>query len=180
MPKWDSIISVIILTVLTTISCKKNEAVLPAATMVGANTIGCIINNEIWVPHKECGFMSDPCGKMLVNVYPPYLDFSFVKQNKNNSSLLSFRVKDQASVTSTGEKIDSMDVNFKAEYFDGNSGLFSYHLPGSRFIITKFDYASQIISGEFHFILKESNMNPDTIVISNGRFDFKFNICLCD
>lgn len=180
MRKFVTIISILVV-LLFDICCNKKDIVLPDATTVGANTIGCIIENEVWTPFMKCGFLSNPCGKMLVNVYPPYVDFAFVRQRKGKSSQLFFRVKDVlSSITSTGNKIDSIEAGFASESANGNSGDYYGPLPGSKLLITRYDTVSRIIAGEFYFILKENNINPDTIAVKNGRFDFKFNICVCD
>lgn len=64
--------SFLLLWVLVITSCRKERnATLPPATQTGANTFGFTIDGEVWVPFSECGFGSDPCGKFLVNVYPP-------------------------------------------------------------------------------------------------------------
>lgn len=68
------------------------------------------------------------------------------------------------------------------ENSSGNNDDWGKHwaagLPG-EFEITKIDMANQIISGIFSFTLYENNGSGRTLEITDGRFDFKMNACLC-
>ena len=47
--------------------CKKDptsNAKLPPATQEGRNTVGFMIDDEVWVPYYKCRFMGDPCGEI--------------------------------------------------------------------------------------------------------------------
>jgi hypothetical protein len=80
-----------------------------------------------------------------------------------------------------GEKIDSVKAGYLDEtYTTGEAGIYYGPLPGSSYKITRYDTVAQIVSGEFYLILAENRPNGDTIIIKSGRFDFKFNTCLCD
>lgn len=48
-------------------ACKKDptkNAKLPPITQEGKNTVGFMIDGEVWVPYYECRFMGDPCGEI--------------------------------------------------------------------------------------------------------------------
>lgn len=169
-------------------SCKKDpakNAVLPPATMDGINTIGFTINGEVWVPYAECGFGQDPCREFSVRyglsggAVANGIDFQFTRVNGSKSSTLSISSALIGTITSVGDKTDSIGVDFQSENWSGNSGIFGGPVFGSKFIITKIDFQNQIISGQFNLILLEQNGNGKTIELKDGRFDFKFNACKC-
>lgn len=168
--------------------CKKDptkNAKLPPITQEGKNTIGFTINDEVWMPYCKCGFMRDPCGEILARygvsggAEPNGIDFGFGRERKGRFSSLSISSALTGTITSIGDKTDSIGVSFLSENMNGNNGYFTGPITGSKFIITKFDYPNQIISGEFEFILMEQNGTGNTITIKDGRFDFKFNACKC-
>ncbi|WP_066839442.1 hypothetical protein [Rufibacter ruber] len=175
---------------LVFISCDKDKdptknSKLPEATQLGKNTIGFTLENEeVWVPYNKCGLMLDPCGKYSARVSYPMasrdgIDFSFSRDNgKGISSSLFFSTALAGTITSTGNKIDSLGVTF-LEFDNGSMVEYGFPLVGSHFTVTKFDKVAQIISGEFHLVLKKYRSN-EIITLSNGRFDFKFQACECD
>jgi hypothetical protein len=163
--------------------CKKESGgnTLPAATTNGANTIGFIVKGEVWRPYYECGFLRNPCGKSSVNVASTFLNVSFLRERGKKSSQFFITTKDFKTISSTGEKIDSVFAGFDDEnYTPDGVGIYNGPLPGSSYKITRYDTAAQIVSAEFYLILAENRPNADTIIIKSGRYDFKFNTCLCD
>ena len=160
-------------------SCKKNKLNnLPPITQHGANNVGFILNDNVWVPYQECSIFQDPCGKISAKVLLPLISFQFARNNKGKNSALTIWTR--GTVTSVGNKIDSIRADFVAEDWSGNQGIYSELSTGSKFIITRYDPVAEVISGEFEFILKEPMVNGRTIVLKNGRFDFKFYTCICD
>jgi hypothetical protein len=167
-------------------NCHKDKiapAVLPEATQEGKNTIGFLVNGEVLRPYYKCIFSGDPCGEISAYYDIPLgpknsIDFSFLRsRNGRLSNLVISAVF--ATVTSPGEKIDSVGVTFADENQSGNDNVYSGIMPGSTFMITKLDLTNQIISGTFKFILSEDNRSGRTIELTDGMFDFKFNACIC-
>ena len=169
------------------IGCKKDptkNATLPAASQEGKNTIGFTINGEVWVPYAKCASFSNPCREITARygasggAAPNGIDFGFerIRNGKMSYLLISSPF---ATITSIGEKVDSIGVSFRAENTTGNDGYFTGPLIGSKFYVDKIDFTAQIISGEFEFILLEQNGSGNTITLKDGRFDFKFNACKC-
>ena len=82
-----------------------------------------------------------------------------------------------------GDYSKNVYVAYDGEDLSGNKGAYSYSgsSPSAKgsFIITKVDPLNQIISGTFSFTLRESNSSGKTIEITDGRFDFKMNACIC-
>ena len=169
------------------ISCKKDptkNAKLPPITQEGKNTVGFTIDGEVWVPYYKCGFMRDPCGEINASygeaggAAPNGIDFGFTRMRKDKMSYLLISTGSIA-ITTVGEKTDSIYASFVDEDSYGNNKRYSGPLPGSKFVITKLDKQTQIISGEFEFILREENGSGRVITIKDGRFDFRFNACKC-
>lgn len=171
------------LILVCSIFCKKESGgnTLPAATTNGANTIGFIVKGEVWRPYYECGFLRDPCGKSSVNVTNIYVNLNFLRESGKKSSHFFITTKDLSTISSVGEKIDSVYAGFRDEnYTPEGVGIYDGPLPGSSYKITCYDNVAEIISAEFYLILAENRPNADTIIIKSGRYDFKFNTCLCD
>ncbi|MFC6996310.1 hypothetical protein [Rufibacter roseus] len=134
------------------------------------------------MPYYECALLDNPCGRANVDVSPlanaqQAIGMTFRKYVKDKKSFFAIGTNGGASVSGMGEKIDSLHVTFQSE--DSPRIEYGYPQPGSSFLITRFDRQSEIISGTFHLILKESS-GSKTITLSNGRFDYKFGTCACD
>ena len=169
-------------------SCKKDptkNATLPPVTQEGKNTVGFTINGEVWVPYSKCQAFSNPCSEMSASygvsggAAPNSFDFQIARHRGSKSSSLTVSSSSIGTITSVGNKIDSIGVNFTGENWTGNSDSYSGISTGSKFIITRFDRQAKIISGEFEFILNEDNRSGKSIILKDGRFDFKFNACTC-
>ena len=181
------ITAILVLSLFCFSKCKKEHnptknATLPAITQEGKNTIGFTIDGAVWVPYAVCGAFRNPCEEILARygesggAAPNGIDFGFARQRNGTQSSLLIS-SPFSTITSIGEKIDSIGVTFFAENHSGNNGYFIGSLPGSKFIITKIDFSTQIISGEFEFILIDGTGTK--IILKDGRFDFKFNTCKC-
>lgn len=167
-------------------ACRKdhiNNQILPAETQNGKNTIGFTLNGQVWLPYYTCSLGSDPCGKILARYGTGFggranhIGFSFTRRANGKFSFLQISpILAISTITSTGNKIDSVSVG----YFSDERKNFANVLPGSNLNITKLDTLGKIISGTFHFFLSEYNNPGNTIEIKDGRFDLVFNACLCD
>lgn len=171
------------------VACKKDptkNAKLPPITQEGKNTVGFTIESEVWIPYYKCRIMGNPCGEILARygfsggAAPDGIDFGFNRERKGKFSGLSISSVGTGTITSIGDKTDSVGVEFQDENWTGNTGIYRGPVSGnSKFIITKFDPQNQIISGEFEFDLIEQDGSGHIITIKDGRFDFKFNACKC-
>ena len=188
-PNFSFSIILLLITYLFFAGCKKDptkNATLPAARQEGRNTIGFTINGEVWVPYAKCAAFSNPCREISARygasggAAPNGIDFGFerIRNGKMSYLLISSPF---ATITSIGEKVDSIDVSFDLgnSGVNGNNGYFTGPLLGSKFYISKIDSSARIISGDFVFILLEQNGSGKTITLKDGRFDFKFNACKC-
>lgn len=137
-------------------SCKKENVnlapVLPAITQTGAETFGCLINGQVYIPKATF-----PHPTIRISVQNDVLHV----------------VADKAA---TGEAVLFFIENFKgigeydlslinaAQYI---LGIDSFQATGGSLIINRYD--SNIVSGTFSFYVKEST--GKLIKIENGRFD---------
>lgn len=170
--------------------CRKDKlptSGLPSATQEGRNTIGFTINREVWVPYAKCGFGQNPCGEIHADYSIPStslnsIDYMFRRSVGLKSSSLYISSVMTGTITSVGEKTDSIGVEYRDDNLS-NDGYFVGPIPGSKFTITKIDFSNQIISGAFELILKErkntGTVTNNLITLKDGRFDLKFNACKC-
>jgi hypothetical protein len=136
-------------------SCKKDptkNAKLPPITQEGKNTVGFTLNNEVWVPYYKCRFMGNPYGEISARygesggAAPYSIDFQFIRQRKDKLSALTISSSGSGTVTTIGNKIDSISVDFKDENSIGNTGIYRGPIASgnNKFIITKIDFQNQI------------------------------------
>ncbi len=168
-------------------TCKKDKPSknLPPITQEGKNTLGFKVNGEVWTPYYECRYFGNPCGEIDARYGPPYNDierFSIgaFRQNGDKASFLT--ISSLYPVTTTGNKYDSVTIYFTGENSSGNSDNWSKRWAGGPpgvFEITKIDMDTEIISGIFSFTLYEDSGSGSTLEITDGRFDFRMNACIC-
>ncbi|WP_405203079.1 hypothetical protein [Dokdonia sp. LLG6352-1] len=145
---------------------------LPAATQTGAQTLGCLINGEPWVPPSIGPNRPNAFYQFVDGAYT--LGISGTSEEGQFSRAIRFGGIDVVEEITTGTYIlqnDDPDNYFGAvtlEEFqlntsttDGNPGLLT---------ITRFD--DSIISGTFAFTVLDNDGNE--INITNGRFDLNY------
>lgn len=185
-------ICVLVLLVTSSLQCHKHkdepqkEKELPPITQEGKNAFGCRINGEVWVPYYSCsGMSSNPCGELVVDVHqispndPSLFSLNIAaEQKKEDNSLTVFSIHTlmNQGISSTGNKIDSLTINFQRPvaqlYYNYN-----YYNKIEKFEISKLDTVNKIISGLFELTLYKSP--SDSVMITDGRFDLKFQVCKC-
>jgi hypothetical protein len=183
--KKSSLFSVLIVAALLIPGCHKEKLpdVLPPATLEGKNTIGFKINGQVWIPGgtKRAPFGSQ-CPGMRVeygdirNGGKGSLNISVARVKNGKSGILGIGAM-QNSIMDTGQYLHKMFI----QYSDGGayiSGSFSgpIYSEGGYFHINKLDTIKKIISGQFAFSLK-SNNTGELVHITEGRFDFHYNVC---
>jgi len=155
----------------------KPEDQLPAATQTGANTFGCLLNGQVWLPSGSIGTNDsfrvtyDPTyanGSLQIRVFkviPNYLDpqyffISGATMNKIGTYPIDYQICGVAYYT---EKRDACQ-----EY--SRSSSLGTTVRG-QLTITRLDMRAGIISGTFDFTLAQTGC--DTLKITQGRFDKK-------
>ena len=166
-------------------SCRKEVNALPDATQTGANTFGCVINGQAWVPNGVGGFSG------IGPINGGYIDASqtvpknsvFLRFYQNNRTSTEFYVK---SVTKAGRYPLSFDTgidlvspntkNFGLYTIDGPTTTdpdYNYITTSQIVGYVNFTVADTItkqLSGTFEF---EATDFPSggRVKITEGRFD---------
>ena len=174
---------------LTAASCKKNNNnsapdQLPPITQTGANTFGCLINGNVWLPKGYDGRFVNS----RITIDPTYAD--------GDLTIKVYRLEGgfRHSITLTSDSIKAVGIymintNSKAKFIlqKNNSDesisycyVYSSSLNGNPnnitgFIkITKYDLVNRIFSGEFEITFNNTNCGfGDPVRITQGRFDYK-------
>jgi len=82
-------------------------------------------------------------------------------------------------ISHTGNIFDSLDISFKKESCCDTYNAIPLYSPGTV-MITKLDTSNKIISGTFSFNLYTYiGQDLDSVVITDGRFDLKFEASIC-
>ena len=164
---------------LTAIQCSKDK--LPPETQVGANTIGCLVNGQIFTPKKSFLSSGYQCYYQQLFAGDSGLVFLVSGADLSNSS----NIKD-ISIGISGVKIkqglqipltDGTQIgNGRGQYTGGNVQYeYIYYttkiLTGMMYI-KKFDEINNIAAGTFWFTAV--NSFGDTARVTEGRFDVEF------
>ena len=162
-------------------SCKKegdepeNPAdALPPATQIGAQTFGCLVDGEVFLP-KDIGnsrlraFYQNIDGRF-------YLGISSTNENKNNSTSISLQGEELNPIQENEYLLGSEEVaKLSAVFIEGfQNQLITRTLnlnPGSV-VITKHDTENFILSGTFQFTVLDEDGTE--IKVTDGRFDVKY------
>ncbi|MCW3073458.1 MAG: hypothetical protein JWP69_527 [Flaviaesturariibacter sp.] len=167
---------------LSSVNCKKPKTVtrteldkLPPVTQTGANTFGCLINGQAYIPKGSTG----PQPNFYVIVDPSFNgDLEISTYRLENGIMQGFSLSCYG-VLSTGtfpipningshivyaKKVGSNECHFVASSSNYKSGFLK---------ITKYDLQNGNVAGEFEVKLYDATISCDTIRITNGRFDYK-------
>ncbi len=172
--------------VLSLSMCKKDtpEASLPAATQVGANTGGCLINGQPFVATGWGGsLLSNPIPALSGGFYEDslyYLTLAGVTSRGNTHVYLFFR--NQISGTYLfNQKTSILDraglrytLSYGAcDFADGNELYITDAQHIGQIILAQANTKNGISAGTFEFTAV-SQLNPTKIItITDGRFDRK-------
>ena len=156
------------------LGCQKKdpESSLPAETQTGANTFGCLVNGQAWLPGGNDGAANydvvyDPTyaqGTLSVAAYR-------LTGNGADKQILGFGSDSLRATgtyrlrTSGRHQGDFINRLTKCSYYSGDKGTYCQ----GNFTITRLDYAAGVVSGTFAFTLAKPGC--DTIKVTQGRFD---------
>jgi hypothetical protein len=168
---------------LTLNSCEKKDdptltpiEQLPKATKTGANTAGCLVNGEAFLPK---GF--SPSGNLrcfYINQNTFTLSISDIGSNRTNSVYIETNNEELEvnKIYNLNQLRSSNDSKF-AEYIifrdNGNDEKYTTtpNITG-ELVITHHDYNNAIISGTFWF--DAVNNIEEKVEVREGRFDMKY------
>lgn len=174
-------ISLLFLLAFTLIACNNDDDSgdkLPPETQTGANTVGCLVNGEVFLPHAE-GINPE------VNCFYQYVDgeffftmnFADLRGSSNERVVIQTgRLNLQTGQTYILNKnmLDDGD-------FNGGGGVYSLSTTNRYYTntikkgelkITRVDLQNSIISGNFWF--DAVNENGEVVEIREGRFDWNY------
>lgn len=191
MKTLHSILLIIISFTLVLSSCKKNIvnplSQLPAATQTGANTFGCLVNGQAFVPHNRSIFEGPDLQCNYIYLHGGYY-FSILAANHNSDgSVNSITIGTDSLSINQGQTIKLNASVITGSVGEGStagagyniygpSGIYTYstsaNVSPGQLTITFLDNQKQIISGTFYFNVLDHN--GDTVKITNGRFDMHY------
>jgi hypothetical protein len=169
-------------------SCKKDKTAteqLPPITQTGANTFGCLINGNVWLPKGYDGrFINsritiDPSyadGDLTIRTYKIDDDF-YYGVSITSDSIKSLGVYGIATSSRTKFYYSKWKKDFSINYCEAiqpsNNGPNPNNITG--FIkITRYDLVNRIFSGEFEITFNNTSCGlGDPVKITQGRFDYK-------
>ena len=151
---------------------------LPPATTTGENTFGCLINGEPWLPLKRgiFGSLSYQIDFSWGTVSPGFFSCLMVQDYDSLQSILDFVVLDVFSegVFSNLNLSEGGGVSDQSSSYEGGYYETDLLYDESEVTINRLDSIEEIISGTFRLrYINENLSEPDTIWITEGRFDLK-------
>ena len=173
----------ILIIMLTVLSCcskdgnSSNEQ-LPPETQTGANTVGCLVNGKVFLPHAE-GLSPD------VNCFYQLIDgkyyFTMAFRDLRGGGITGVSIQWAGANLVVGQAfILSMNPVDNGDYLGGGGGytlsLSNKYYTNTNQIgelkITNLDPSKSIISGTFWF--NAINTGGQKVEIRQGRFDWKY------
>ncbi|MDP9048260.1 MAG: DUF6252 family protein [Bacteroidota bacterium] len=181
-----SIALVIFSLIILSGSCKKNNvqpqselSKLPPATQTGANTFGCLVNGQAFLPggpflsssRLQCNYIFTAGG----------YHFTVAANHKNQDGSITDIVFGTDSLAiSEGQTLifkisgsGNVDALFDLITITGNQNRYiTTNTVSGQVTITKFDQTNQIVSGMFYF--NAVNNAGDIVKVTDGRFDMRY------
>jgi hypothetical protein len=176
--------SIFLLLCLIDSGCKK-EPTLPLATQDGLNTMGMLVNGQIWISNAPITFDGVPAIYILYSIKTKQLIIK--ARNAKQNEKATFFVEEVRSIGfynfSSRDNILAQDTschlcigcNDSTTFMDQNGCFKPYKLIdsiNSLIQVTKLDTMGKIVSGTFSLKLK--NSDNKIININDGRFDVQY------
>lgn len=172
----------LLLTIALTLSCCNNDddsgSSLPPETQTGANTVGCLVNGKVFLPHQEGLSPSVNCFYQFVDgEFFFTMAFSDLRGGGVESvSIQTGRITLQANQTYILNKNSFDDGDFTGgggSYFPTLSNIYSTTIiKTGELTITRVDLSNSIISGTFWY--DAINSEGVVVEIREGRFDWNY------
>jgi len=155
---------------------------LPPITQTGANTLGCLINGKAWLPtygssypvtmEHNMGLFSLGTHRQIYNVANQLIvnnGFGWSIYPVRDTGL--YFVKNGYSAIGAGTILEAgfIDDLQKKSYVSNDADSLKNWIH-----VTRWDTVKFVASGNFNFFFTSPD-HSDTIKITNGRFDYKFN-----
>ncbi len=179
----------LLLICLTTSNCKKHKTTadpvsqLPPETQVGANTFGCLVNGEVFLPKGPSLNPILQCAYQYLytnssNGY--FFQLSANAKGKKECELFSVSIGTNSLQIVEGKTYELVNYDkgrSAAQYsYFFTCGQFTNYNTSNEVVgqlnIKRFDEINQVASGTFWF--NAVNSNGDTVHVTDGRFDMQF------
>jgi hypothetical protein len=175
-----TILPLLLIGSLTFFSCKKEVSELPEATQTGANTFGCKVDGNFWVP---MGFGIVPTAPILEARFVVEHDLLINARNFSSSPTeteFEFFIKNAAGpgtyLLNTTVSYPTMAASYAyyvhRKFTPDNEWITSTQYTGS-ITITKIDTVNLFVSGNFQFQAINMYNAPQPLNVTEGRFDIK-------
>ena len=159
-------------------TCKQPIDFLPAATQIGQNTLGFLIDGKPYIPQGSSSLLvKNPAiiGGLYGRSYKSDLYFHFYTYGStDNNGSIKVHLEDYKLGMNPVNNGDLKEGNligrkYYACYSRGNDYFYSSSTHKGWVNLTKADSISGVVSGTFEFILADTT--GKTVSITNGRFD---------
>jgi hypothetical protein len=174
---------------LTAASCKKNNNnsatdQLPPITQTGANTFGCLINGNVWLPKGYDGrFVNsritiDPSyadGDLTIRTYRIEGDkrYSITLSSDSIKNIGLYQIKSYSRCKFVFGK-NASDFSISYCSVTNSNGIGNPNNIDGYLKITKYDLVNRIFSGEFEVSFNNTDCGfGDPVRITQGRFDYR-------
>ncbi len=172
-----------VLSLISTTSCdndddNNNNDTLPPATQIGANTVGCLVNGDVFLPRSE-GI--NPAVVVNYEFINGEFYFSLTLNDLRGTGVKTVSVRTREIDLETGGVYILDKDNTIFESFIGGGGVYgvdasNYFYTNSiktgELTITRLDLSNSIISGTFWF--DAINEEGEIVEIREGRFDYEY------
>jgi hypothetical protein len=160
---------------------------LPAITQTGANTFGCVVNGNVWIPQGTDGSLvnskltidnTTTNGMFLLINYRVFNGFKdrIVFYSDSIKGVGTYPVKTNSKALFTYGKYKPDNSASFCEFDNSNYGTFGgniYNIDG-YIKVTRYDIVNKIYSGEFEISFVNNSCELGSPVkITGGRFDYK-------
>ncbi|SNR40926.1 DUF6252 family protein [Flavobacterium sp. ov086] len=165
-------------------SCDKDGSILndkdklPAQTHTGANTVGCLVNGKVFLPHGKSGNTGVNCFYQIEQGQH-YFSLNFADYSNSKGELVALQT---TKIDITEGAVYKLDKTFTTEPdFIGAAGIYEPDFNNSFYTntiqtgelkITHLDLSKSIISGTFWF--NAVNSKGEKVEIKEGRFDWSY------
>ena len=180
---------ILLLTTIFVVSCCSKDddrtpiEKLPAATQVGANTAGCLVNGQVFLPKGSSQF-----GPILSCFYQQDSDgyhfgLNFRERTSNESKAVNISLNPNQLIEGTTYNIGAI-INGSSNYISNfaefivNSTVTSSNrfnttnINIGELVITKLNLQQRIISGTFWY--DAINAAGEKVEVRAGRFDMRY------
>ena len=176
---------ILLLTLTLTLSCCNKDDnpfsskdQLPPETQKGANTAGCLVNGEVFIPHQVGLSPSLVCNYEFLD---GQFYFNIAFSDSRNGSVKSVSVNHNKVSLQSGSIYNLNKNTVNDGDFTGGGGTYfptlqnfyrTNSIKTGELKITRLDVSNSIISGTFWF--DAVNTAGETIQIRSGRFDMNY------